>query len=578
MIGYRQLVASIGSYGYIEDLGTVIGGATPSKKRTDFFTSAGISWITPRDLSNSSNVFIAHGATDITDEGYRSCSTKLMPAGSVLFSSRAPVGYVAISSKEVCTNQGFKSVVPFDDIGMAFVFCFLKDNAKEIEKTGSGTTFTEVSGKAMKNFSAPIPSDKQAQQFGSYAEPLLAAIQNNENEIMRLEQIRDTLLPKLMSGEIDVSKVELPTPPEQAQTSTNGRLLRQGVESFRFAVVRIMYADTYVCVESKGTAMVGSNTVESILKAMQDTLNAHQLKRLKGVLSANLAVEVSPASDDENANLLDSFLAAKELEGCSERTLKYYESTLAHYIQNTGMPFTQVDTEQLRSYLADYQDTHAVGKITIDNIRRILATFFSWLEDEDYIVKSPARKIRRVKVPVRVKEIISDEDMERLRDGCETPRDLAMIDLLSSTGMRVGELVKLNRDSINLNERECVVQGKGNKERIAYFDARAKLHLEEYLRERSDDNPALFVGLCGNRKRISICSVESRLRALGRKLRLPRVHPHKFRRTMATNAINRGMPVEQVQKLLGHVKIDTTMEYALVSQSNVKASHRRYLG
>ena len=228
MIGYRQLVASIGSYGYIEDLGTVIGGATPSKKRTDFFTSAGISWITPRDLSNSSNVFIAHGATDITDEGYRSCSTKLMPAGSVLFSSRAPVGYVAISSKEVCTNQGFKSVVPFDDIGMAFVFCFLKDNAKEIEKTGSGTTFTEVSGKAMKNFSAPIPSDKQAQQFGSYAEPLLAAIQNNENEIMRLEQIRDTLLPKLMSGEIDVSKVELPTPPEQAQTSTNGRLLEQG--------------------------------------------------------------------------------------------------------------------------------------------------------------------------------------------------------------------------------------------------------------------------------------------------------------------------------------------------------------
>ncbi|WP_333720746.1 restriction endonuclease subunit S [Bifidobacterium longum] len=224
MIGYRQLVASIGSYGYIEDLGTVIGGATPSKKRTDFFTSAGISWITPRDLSNSPNVFIAHGATDITDEGYRSCSTKLMPAGSVLFSSRAPVGYVAISSKEVCTNQGFKSVVPFDDIGMAFVFCFLKDNAKEIEKTGSGTTFTEVSGKAMKNFSAPIPSDKQAQQFGSYAEPLLAAIQNNENEIMRLEQIRDTLLPKLMSGEIDVSKVELPTPPEQAQTSTNGRL------------------------------------------------------------------------------------------------------------------------------------------------------------------------------------------------------------------------------------------------------------------------------------------------------------------------------------------------------------------
>ena len=477
-----------------------------------------------------------------------------------------------------CSNDVLVFRAKSDDMASLLYFTLYSDAFFEYMVAGSkGTKMPRGDKNQIMSYRIPAIDDV-VKVFSSEASKVLNLISTNRREIATLEQLRDALLPKLMSGEIDASKVELPTPPEQAQTSTNGRLLRQGVESFRFAVVRIMYADTYVCVESKGTAMVGSNTVESILKAMQDTLNAHQLKRLKGVLSANLAVEVSPASDDENANLPDSFLAAKELEGCSERTLKYYESTLAHYIQNTGMPFTQVDTEQLRSYLADYQDTHAVGKITIDNIRRILATFFSWLEDEDYIVKSPARKIRRVKVPVRVKEIISDEDMERLRDGCETPRDLAMIDLLSSTGMRVGELVKLNRDSINLNERECVVQGKGNKERIAYFDARAKLHLEEYLRERSDDNPALFVGLCGNRKRISICSVESRLRALGRKLRLPRVHPHKFRRTMATNAINRGMPVEQVQKLLGHVKIDTTMEYALVSQSNVKASHRRYLG
>lgn len=214
--------------------------------------------------------------------------------------------------------------------------------------------------------------------------------------------------------------------------------------------------------------MVGNHTVESILKAMQNTLNAHQLKRLKGVLSANLAVETNTVEDNENKNLLNSFLTAKELEGCSERTLKYYESTLAHYIRETSAPLTQVDTEQLRAYLTDYQDTHVVGKVTIDNIRRILATFFSWLEDEDYIVKSPARKIRRVKAPVRVKEIISDEDMERLRDGCETIRDLAMIDLLSSTGMRVGELVKLNRTSINMGERECIVQEREtrNEKRI----------------------------------------------------------------------------------------------------------------
>ncbi|KAB8287512.1 integrase [Bifidobacterium ramosum] len=323
--------------------------------------------------------------------------------------------------------------------------------------------------------------------------------------------------------------------------------------------------------------MIGDATIDSILKAMQDTLNSRQLRQLKHVLTTSLATDVQDTGN-ESATLLDSFLTAKELEGCSERTLKYYESTLTHYIKKIDRPLPQIDTEQLRSYLTEYQETHNVSKVTVDNIRRILATFFAWLEDEDYIVKSPARKIRRVKAPIRVKETISDEDMERLRDGCETSRDLAIIDLLSSTGMRVGELVKLNRDSIDLNERECIVQGKGNKERRAYFDARAKLHLEEYLQSRSDDNPALFVSLSGDHDRIAICSVESRLRALGRKLRLPRIHPHKFRRTMATNAINRGMPVEQVQKLLGHVKIDTTMQYALVSQSNVKASHRRYLG
>lgn len=324
--------------------------------------------------------------------------------------------------------------------------------------------------------------------------------------------------------------------------------------------------------------MIGNNTIESILKAMQNTLDARQLKQLKSVLSVNLNTETIPDNDNEANELLNSFLTAKELEGCSERTLKYYDSTLTHYLKETFVPLPQVDTEQLRTYLAEYQTTHTVGKVTVDNIRRILSTFFSWLEDEDYIVKSPARKIRRVKAPIRVKETISDEDMERLRDGCETPRDLAMIDLLSSTGMRVGELVKLDRNSINLIERECIVQGKGNKERKAYFDARAKLHLEEYLQGRNDDNPALFVSLSGDHERIAICSVESRLRSLGRKLQLPRIHPHKFRRTMATNAINRGMPVEQVQKLLGHVKIDTTMQYALVSQSNVKASHRKYLG
>lgn len=324
--------------------------------------------------------------------------------------------------------------------------------------------------------------------------------------------------------------------------------------------------------------LMNQSVIDAVLTAMQQSLNSSQLKKLKSVLASTLDTHTMPSNESESKALLEAFLTAKELEGCTERTLKYYESTLRHFLNEVATALTQVSTETLRTYLMDYQGTHDVGKVTIDNIRRILSSFFSWLEDEDYIVKSPARKIHHIKAPVRVKETISDEDMERLRDGCETIRDLAIIDLLASTGMRVGELVKLDRASVNLNERECVVQGKGNKERCAYFDARAKLHLEDYLSSRSDANPALFVSLAGSHDRLTIGSVEERLRSLGRKLELPRIHPHKFRRTMATNAINRGMPIEQVQKLLGHVKIDTTMEYALVSQSNVKASHRRYLG
>ncbi|MCI8467935.1 MAG: tyrosine-type recombinase/integrase [Eggerthellaceae bacterium] len=320
------------------------------------------------------------------------------------------------------------------------------------------------------------------------------------------------------------------------------------------------------------------STIDTILVAMQQVLSALQLKKLKSVLTDTLATQAAQPGENESRELLVAFLNAKELEGCTERTLKYYETTLAHFVNAVDMPLTQVGTETLRSYLMSYQEEHGVGKVTADNIRRILSSFFSWLEDEDYIVKSPARKIRHIKAPVRVKGTISDEDMERLRDGCENVRDLAIIDLLASTGMRVGELVRLDRTSVDLAERECIVLGKGNKERKAYFDARAKLHLEEYLDGRQDNNPALFVGLASSHERLTVGAVENRLRSLGRKLELPRIHPHKFRRTMATNAINRGMPIEQVQKLLGHVKIDTTMEYALVSQSNVKASHRKYLG
>jgi len=237
-----------------------------------------------------------------------------------------------------------------------------------------------------------------------------------------------------------------------------------------------------------------------------------------------------------------------------------------------------IDTNDLREYLSNYQNKGNAGKVTIDNIRRILSSFFSWLEEENYILKSPVRRIKKVKTGQLIKETYSDESLELLRDFSGNIRDLAMIDLLSSTGMRVGELVKLNISDIDFANRECIVLGKGDKERKVYFDARTKIHLTRYLESRKDNNEALFVSLLKPYSRLKISGVEIRLRELGRKLNIPKVHPHKFRRTLATRAIDKGMPIEQVQKLLGHTKIDTTLQYAMVNQSNVKNSHRKYIG
>lgn len=285
---------------------------------------------------------------------------------------------------------------------------------------------------------------------------------------------------------------------------------------------------------------------------------------------------MAPRQHDE-ADLLPLFLTAKEVEGCSPRTIEYYASTIRHMIDSVAKPYTQIESDDLRRYLSGYETARKTSKVTIDNIRRILSSFFSWLEDEDYIAKSPVRRIRRVKTAVVAKEILSDEDLETLRDGCSTIRDLAIVDMLASTGMRVGELVGLDIADVDLQERECIVTGKGNKQRPVYFDARAKLHLQAYLESRVDGSPALFVSLSKAAIRMSIGSVEGRLRALGKKCGIGRVYPHKFRRTLATHAIDKGMPIEQVQKLLGHARIDTTMHYAMVNQSNVKASHRKYL-
>lgn len=313
--------------------------------------------------------------------------------------------------------------------------------------------------------------------------------------------------------------------------------------------------------------------INTVLAEMQAILEPHQLKRLADTLRQTLGLRQPESSQD----LLALFLTAKGVEGCSPKTIEYYEATLRHMDKSLAKPYTQIESDDLRRYLSDYETERGSSKVTIDNIRRIMSSFFSWLEDEDYIVKSPVRRIHRVKTAQITKETLSDEELETLRDACESKRDLAVVDLLASTGMRIGELIRLNVADVNLQERECVVTGKGNKQRPVYFDARAKLHLAEYLETRADNNSALFVSFDSKARRITVGGMELRLRNLGKKVGVSRVHPHKFRRTLATHAIDKGMPIEQVQKLLGHAKIDTTMHYAMVNQNNVKASHRKYL-
>lgn len=324
------------------------------------------------------------------------------------------------------------------------------------------------------------------------------------------------------------------------------------------------------------------NLITEVVQGMLPYLNNAQTEKLQEVLAhALFGYEVAKTDKDENVseqNLVELFLAAKRIEGCSEKSLKYYESTIMAMLDELHKEVKQIDTDDIRSYLTEYQVRKKSSKVTIDNIRRILSSFFSWLEDEDYILKSPVRRIHKVKTGTNIKETYSDEALELMRDNCTELRDLAMIDMLASTGMRVGEMVLLNREDINFNERECVVFGKGDKERMVYFDARTKIHLQNYLQSRTDDDPALFVSLQAPHNRMSIGGIEVRLRQMGNRLGLNKVHPHKFRRTLATMAIDKGMPIEQLQQLLGHKRIDTTLQYAMVKQSNVKIAHRKYIG
>ena len=321
--------------------------------------------------------------------------------------------------------------------------------------------------------------------------------------------------------------------------------------------------------------------IKEIEQKMASILNNEQKEKLKEVLLYTFYnIEVTRIKDElveDTTDYAKMFIAAKRIEGCSERTLNYYETTIKTMVEKLSKKVNSIETEDLRNYLSEYQAKNNCSKVTIDNVRRILSSFFAWLEDEDYIMKSPVRRIHKVKATQTVKETYTDEELEEMRDACVEIRDLAMVDFLASTGVRVGELVNLDRVDIDMQERSCVVLGKGGKEREVYFDARTKIHLQNYLNSRIDNNPALFVSLLRPYDRLKISGVEIRLRELGKRINIKKIHPHKFRRTMATKAIDKGMPIEQVQVLLGHRKIDTTLQYAMVNQNNVRNSHKRFI-
>lgn len=339
----------------------------------------------------------------------------------------------------------------------------------------------------------------------------------------------------------------------------------------------------------KGTLLnqdkMKESIIQTIVSQMQRELDYSQMAHLKEVLASELQkfdIQEKKGFKSKirqgNRELLEAFISAKKIEGCSDKTIAYYRTTIEHFFDAVDIMICHIETSIIRQYLVDYQEKNGSSKVTIDNIRRIFSSFFAWLEDEDYIAKSPVRRIHKVKTDVLVKEVLTEEQLELLRDTCTEKRDLAIVDFLASTGIRVGELVRLNRNDIDFQERQCVVFGKGNKERIVYFNARTKLHLQDYLDSRNDQEEALFVSLHSPYTRMTTGGIEVRIKDLGKRLNLPKVHPHKFRRTLATMAIDKGMPIEQVQKLLGHVRIDTTLRYAIVNQNNVKLAHRKYIG
>ena len=482
--------------------------------------------------------------------------------GDVLFSWSASLEVMLWAYGNGGLNQHIFKVTSKNGFPRSFYFYQLIDYIGNFKRMAEArkTTMGHITQDHLKQSTIALPQNIDiTNELEKRLCPIFDTIVRNSQEIMSLTKQRDDLLPLLMNGQVSVN--------------------------YHLAATHISFA--YYLYYTPKTCDIDMKAIliQAIIDGMKPHLSGEQLQMLEDTIveKFNDYDVVIHETEEElrtkaTTDLVQSFLSAKKIEGCSDKTLHYYQSTINMLFFSVKKAAQEITTNDIRCYLSEYQEKRKVGRMTIDNMRRIFSSFFSWLEDEDYITKSPVRRIRKVRTETLVKEVLTDENIETLRDSCLEIRDLAMIDLLASTGIRVGELVNINREDIDFHERQCVVFGKGNKEREVYFNARTKIHLQNYLNSRTDSNPALFVSLAKPHSRLTISGVEVRLRLLGRKVNIAKVHPHKFRRTLATLAIDKGMPIEQVQKLLGHVKIDTTLHYAMVNQTNVKLAHRKFIG
>ena len=538
----------------------IVTGKTPSTADETNFDGE-IPFITIDDIRKS--LFVYTTERTLSKKGAESQNNKYLPKGSLCCSCIGTAGILGYTGKESQTNQQINTIVITNEYNREFLFFSLRLYF-QYAKPKTGNILPNMNKEEFSSIKTVSPPLNILENYHHIISPLFLQIDNNIKELHSLTKQRDELLPLLMNGQVKIG-VE--------RSRLNYDLIILG--TFYFS---LLWVATYNIKHMK------EKTMGYILARMSDNLDTKQQTRLRMVLQdAFEQVEMMPAESAErqreqaNGELLQAFISAKKIEGCSEKTLYYYQSSIEGLLHSEQKQITELNTNDIRSYLAYYQEERGSSRVTIDNLRRIFSSFFAWLEDEDYIAKSPVRRIHKVRTDCLVKEVISDEGMEILRDSCHEIRDLAMIDLLASTGMRVGELVKMNRDDIDFHERQCVVFGKGKKEREVYFNARTKIHLKRYLKSRTDSTPALFVSLSRPHTRLTIGGVEARLRVLGKRAGLNKIHPHKFRRTLATMAIDKGMPIEQVQRLLGHVKIDTTLHYAMVNQTNVKMAHRKYI-